>query len=249
MGGWSRRAVAVLGAVIAVAAAPAVPAAGHGGRQPIPDAAYYRADLAAVTPQPAGVGVRVDPGGEWIEITNAGPAEVIVLGYSREPYLRITATTVQENQLSQTTYLNRSMFADTLPAGQDPTALAPAWRTVGAKGTARWHDHRIHWMGQARPAAVEADPRHPHPVGDWTVHATAGGQPFTITGRLRWLGKPDADGDRIPQWLLLSLEAAGIVVLLGVGLLTRRRRRDPDPRVTSGAVAAPATDGTAARPG
>ncbi|MEU2616339.1 hypothetical protein ABZ570_32980 [Micromonospora sp. NPDC007271] len=230
----------MLGAVLIVAAGPAAPAAAHGGGQPIPDAAYYRADLDAVTPPPPGVRVRVDPGGEWIEITNSGPAEVVVLGYSREPYLRITATTVQENQLSQTTYLNRSLFADTLPAGQDPAALAPAWQTIGSRGTARWHDHRIHWMGQARPPAVKADPGHPHPVGGWTVHATAGGQPFTISGQLRWLGKPGEGGAQIPQWLLLALEAVGIVVLAGVGLMTRRRRRDR--QVPPGAVAAPVTD-------
>ncbi|MEU8264021.1 hypothetical protein AB0C02_25790 [Micromonospora sp. NPDC048999] len=236
----------MLGAVITVAAGPA-PAAAHGGGQQIPDAAYYRADLGAVTPQPAGIRVGVDRGGEWIEITNSGSDEVIVLGYSREPYLRITATTVQENQLSQTTYLNRSLFADALPAGQDPGALAPAWKTIGAKGTARWHDHRIHWMGQARPPAVEADPGHPHPVGDWTVHATAGGQPFAITGQLRWLGKPDEAGARIPQWLLLTLEAMGIVVLLGVGLWARRGRRGTDRAATPAGVTTP--DGAGAQAG
>ncbi len=33
--------------------------------------------------------MRVDPAGEWIELTDTGPDEVIVLGYTREPYLRL----------------------------------------------------------------------------------------------------------------------------------------------------------------
>ncbi|MEU0151549.1 hypothetical protein [Micromonospora fulviviridis] len=217
----------------------------HGGSQSIPDAAYYRAELRAVTPSRPGIQVRVDPGGEWIELTNTGPDEVIVLGYTREPYLRITATEVQENELSQTTYLNRSLFADSVPSGQDAGTLAPAWKTVGDKGTARWHDHRIHWMGQGRPPAVAADPRHPHPIGDWTVHATVAGQPLQMTGDLRWLGKPGAaDGNQLmPSWLLWLIEAMMVVIALLVGLqvhqLRRGRRHTGDaagtgPRVPAG---------------
>ncbi|MET8907566.1 hypothetical protein [Micromonospora sp. NPDC004551] len=201
----------------------------HIGGQPIPDAAYYRADVNAVTPSRPDIQVRVDPGGEWLELTNTGPDEVIVLGYTREPYLRITATSVQENQLSQTTYLNRNLFADSVPTGQDSAALAPSWKTISGKGTRRWHDHRIHWMGQARPPAVAADPRHPHPIGDWTVHATVAGQPLTITGDLRWLGKPGAaDGNlAVPSWLLWLIEGTLVLVLLLAVFLIHQRRRSP----------------------
>ncbi|MFJ8579514.1 hypothetical protein [Micromonospora sp. NPDC093277] len=209
--------------------APGV-AQAHIGGQPVPDAAYYRAELHAVTPPRPDIQVQVDPGGEWIELTNNGPDEVIVLGYTREPYLRITATSVQENELSQTTYLNRSLFADSVPTGQDGGTLAPAWKTTSTKGTKRWHDHRIHWMGQARPPVVAADPRHPHPIGDWTVHTTIADQPLVITGDLRWLGKPGAaDGSpaAVPSWLLWLIEGTLVLVLLLVGLLIHQRRRSP----------------------
>jgi hypothetical protein len=135
----------------------------HGSGQTIPDLAYYRSELSAVVPAPPGATARVDPAGEWLELATTGPAEVVVLGYTREPYLRIKAGVVEENQLSQTTYLNRSLFADSVPTGQDSGGLAPAWKQIGSTGVVRWHDHRIHWMGQERPPAVRADPRHPHP--------------------------------------------------------------------------------------
>jgi hypothetical protein len=103
-----------------------------------------------------------------------GPTTVVVLGYTGEPYLRITSTSVEENQLSPTVYINRSLFADAVPTSQTAGSVAPAWARTANTGTVRWHDHRIHWMGQARPPAVVADPRHAHQIGSWTVHATAG---------------------------------------------------------------------------
>jgi hypothetical protein len=158
-GRWTVVRGAALSGLVAgsVVAPPPVPVAAHPPGPRIPDAAYYRAELRDVTPAPAGVRVSVDPAGEWIELANTGPAEVIVLGYSREPYLRVTATTVQENQLSQTTFLNQSLFADSVPTGTDGGTVAPVWNTIGQHGSVRWHDHRIHWMGQARPPVVAAD--------------------------------------------------------------------------------------------
>jgi hypothetical protein len=222
---WGRTFAGVVAAV-ATAAVPAT-AYAHAGAAAIPDAAYYRTELSAVTAQAEGVTARVDPAGEWLELTNAGTATVVVLGYGGEPYLRVTATAVAENALSQTTYLNRSLFADSIPTAPADAGVPPDWRPAGTTGTARWHDHRIHWMGQARPPAVAADPRHAHPVGDWVVHALAGTAPFEIRGTLRWTGKPDsADARRpIPEWLLASLEVAALGVVLAVGFALARRRQ------------------------
>jgi hypothetical protein len=216
----------VLAASIVVLLAP-TPAGAHSGAQPIPDAAYYRTGLSDVVPTPAGVSVRVDPAGDWIELANAGPAQVIVLGYTREPYLRVTAAMVEENQLSPTAYINQSLFADALPSGQDGGTVAPAWKQIGAGGSVRWHDHRIHWMGQARPPTVVADPRHPHPVGTWTVHATAAGTPFEIHGDLRWIGKPDSasGAQAIPEWLLWLIESMVVVMAILALLVIGQRRR------------------------
>jgi hypothetical protein len=157
-------------------------------------------------------------------VTNAGPSEVVILGYAKEPYLRVTAAGVQENELSSSAVLNRALFAD-LPTSTEGNTAPPVWKPIATKSTARWHDHRIHWMGQSRPPAVAADPTRPHPVGTWTVHATADGTPFEITGTLRWLGKP-ADGlswFQIATWVVLGLMAVAVTVLTGA--LVRARRR------------------------
>jgi hypothetical protein len=218
-----RTAVAALSAVVASLTLGSGPAFAHGGTT-IPDAAYYRTELTAVTPQPAGVSARVDPGGEWVEVTNRGPAVVVVLGYLGEPYLRLGSGGVDENQVSPSTYLNRSLFADSVPSGDQAAGVAPVWRSTGSGASVQWHDHRIHWMGQARPPVVDKDPAHPHEIGTWVVHATADGSPFDIHGTLRWIGKP---GSNLPiaPWQI----AVGNTVVLGGGVvvfwcLSRRRR-------------------------
>jgi hypothetical protein len=221
-----RRLAAVAGAVVVGTVLLAQPAGAHAAS---PDTNYYRAEITGITPAVAGVTARVDPVGEWIEVTNTGPAEVIILGYAREPYLRVTAAGVQENELSSSAVLNRALFAD-LPTSTEGNSAPPVWKPVASKTTARWHDHRIHWMGQSRPPAVTKDPTRPHPVGTWTVHATADGKPFEVTGTLRWLGKP-ADGlswFQILTWVVLGLMVVAVAVLTVA--LVRARRRAVTPR-------------------
>jgi hypothetical protein len=198
----------------------------HPPSQQLPDANYYQAQLTDVSSIPAGVTVRVDPGAEWLELSNGTAEPVEVLGYTGEPYLRITSSAAQENLLSQTTYLNRSLFADSVPSAQNGAAMAPAWHQIAPVGTARWHDHRIHWMGRTQPPAVAADPVHRHLVGTWVVHAIDGRTPFDIHGSLMWVGKPaDARPSPVTAWLLTVV--AGLVVAVAVLLiaLVRSRRR------------------------
>ncbi|MGW5666580.1 hypothetical protein [Micromonospora sp. NPDC003776] len=110
---------------------------------------------------------------------------------------------------------------------QDSGALAPAWKTVGQKGTERWHDHRIHWMGQARPPALAADPRHPHPIGNWVVHATIAGQPLLIAGDLAGWASPTPRTATmgVRSWLLWLIEAMAAVISLLAALLIRQSKR------------------------
>jgi hypothetical protein len=221
-----------LGAVLLGAA----PAGAHGGSGPgATDAPYYRTEVTGVSPAVPGVTASADPAGDWIGLTNTGPAVVIVLGYTREPYLRLTATGADENELSPTTYINRALFADSVPTGTD-TTTPPSWKQVATTGSVRWHDHRIHWMGQNRPPEVAADPTHPHPVGTWTVHATADGVPFDVTGTLSWVGRPDSS--RSP-WLYLL--ASPLVVLIAVAAWrVLRRRGQPSAPALAAAAESPA---------
>jgi len=204
-----------------------------------PDAPYYRAEIKAMTPSVPGLTAKVDPTGEWIELSNAGPSSVIVLGYSKEPYLRLTPTGSDENEISQTTFLNQALFA-TLPSADAAAHAEPVWKRISDDGTARWHDHRIHWMGQTRPPQVAADPATPRVVGTWTVYGTADGKPFTVKGELRWLGKrPEGMSvGQIVLWVVLGAMAVTIGVLI-VALFRARRRpppRTPAPRQSAAAT-------------
>lgn len=224
----------------------AAPAAAHGSGQNLPDAVYYRTELTDVTPTVAGVTASADPAGEWIGLSNTGPAVVIVLGYTREPYLRVTADSAEENELSPTTYINRAMFADSVPSGTDPGSVAPSWKQVATTGSVRWHDHRVHWMGQSRPPEVAADPTHPHQVGTWTVHATADGVPFDLHGTLRWLGKPDTSP--LPPWFFALVSPLILLIAVAAWHVLQQRRR-AGPAGAGPAGAGPAVAGPAAVPG
>jgi hypothetical protein len=106
---------------------------------------------------------------------------------------------------------------------------------------ARWHDHRIHWMGAVRPPAVQAHPRTAQLIGTWTVHMTLESQPIDVTGTLNWL--PVKNGPS--PILVVFIVADGLLLLIGIGiyvLFQRRRRggnadpaadRSPDPPVSS----------------
>ena len=149
---------------------PAAPAAARGGG---PDAAFYQSQITEIVPALVGVSAAVDPAGEWIELTYTGPSELVMLGYLGEAHPRVTAGSVEENSLSQSAYLNRALFAD-VPTAAMLTSAAPAWRLIATTGTVRWHDHRIHWMGQTRPPEVAAD-RTPHTYGRHVGHPCLGG--------------------------------------------------------------------------
>jgi hypothetical protein len=219
---WTSPAVAVFSTVLLTPA----PALAHVPGLQLPDASFYRTEITEVVPSPAGVTVLVDPGGEWLELANAGPAAVVVLGYTGEPYLRINSNSAEENQLSQTTYLNRTLFADSVPTASAAGNVAPSWRPIGATGRARWHDHRIHWMGRARPPMVAADPTHPHLIGTWTVHAVADTTSFDVHGALRWTGRPPgSSASPLQAWLLTVLAGMTVVVgMLTIALIRARRR-------------------------
>jgi hypothetical protein len=204
---------ALAGMLLAVAADPV---AAHGGGS---DAPYYRTQLASADAQPAGVTVRVDPAGEWIEVAYSGGGTIVILGYLDEPYLRLTATTVDENTLSESTYLNQAMFADMPTATSEPT-VEPKWHRIATSGVARWHDHRIHWMGQTRPPVVAADPGHPHTVGTWTVHGLAGSTPFDIKGTIEWRGRPQ--GPPVIVWYLVG---GSFAFLIAFSVIHGRARR------------------------
>jgi len=236
-GATIRHMTLAVGLVLLLTALRSQPAAAHSTNGS--DATHYRTRLDGLTPPVAGLTATVDPRGEWIQVTNATGKTLTILGYAHEPYLRITPAGVEQNATSPTVTLNQSLFADISQALT--RQAAPQWLPMSPGNQARWHDHRIHWMGAVRPPAVQAHPRTAQLIGTWTVHMTLESQPIEMTGTLNWL--PIKNG---PSPILVAfIVADGLLLLIGIGiyvLFQRRRRggnadaaadRSPDPPASS----------------
>jgi hypothetical protein len=202
-----RRFAVVSASALAVLVLAAQPASAH--EVPGTEASNFETIVDRMTPRIRGLTVRsVDLGNE-LELGNETGAEVVVLGYQGEPYLRIGRGGVFENRRSPATYLNRTRDGKTrVPSSADPAA-APEWRKVESGTTARWHDHRAHWMGSDDPRAVARDPGQRHLIDRWEVPLRRGAQEVTVTGDLVWVPGPSPWG-----WVLGALAGAVAVVAL-----------------------------------
>jgi hypothetical protein len=168
-------------------------------------ATNWRTTLVGLKPAVPGVSVRVVEQGSRLELTNTG-AELVVLGYEGEPYLRVGPQGVFENTRSPATYLNCSRTGCAVPANADPQA-SPEWKQISTGHTVRWHDHRIHWMGGQPPPDVQAAPNQVHQRPPWTVTLQQGPTTIEVTGHLTWVPGPS-----VVPWLVL----AALLVVLGV---------------------------------
>jgi hypothetical protein len=188
------------------------PAGAHGvgGIEPT----NFETTVRGVTPSIPGVTVGTVDIGEKIELRNEGRAEVVVIGYEREPYLRVGPGGVWENRNSPAVFLNRTLRPDrAAPARYDADA-APEWRKVSSDPVARWHDHRAHWMDRTDPPAVARAPGERHVViEDWAIPLRVEGTRHEIRGDVVWVPGPS-------PWPWLALAGA-----LGIGLVALSRTR------------------------
>jgi hypothetical protein len=208
--GRLRRIVAAAATVPATVVLAASPAAAHttGGTGPTD----FRTVIDAVRPTVSGLSVRVLELGSRLELTNRSGAEVVVLGYEGEPYLRVGPAGVWQNLRSPATYLNRDRQGRT-PVPADVRADAPPrWQKLSEGQTARWHDHRVHWMGGPLPVGVRRGAS-PVVLSRWEVPLRVGGRDVVVAGRLLWV-----PGPRPWPWLV---GAAGLAVLAAA--VVRRR--------------------------
>jgi hypothetical protein len=146
-----RRAAAVTAGVAALLLAPATPA--------LADAAGptdYQTRLVSIDPEVAGLRITVIGGDSFVGLAADPGLTVEVIGYRGEPYLRFLPDgTVERNERSPSTYLSEDRYADVaLPPEADPDA-EPVWEIVATDGSYAWHDHRTHWMNEARPPGRE----------------------------------------------------------------------------------------------
>src|SRR5258705_160225 len=73
----------------------AVPASAHNASGPRPT--NYLTTLGSISPRIPGVTVRVVELGNKLELTNRTDTDVVVLGYNRDPYLRVGPRGLYEN--------------------------------------------------------------------------------------------------------------------------------------------------------
>lgn len=138
----------------------------------------YRSEIVAVDPAVDGLELRIIGGDSFLELANGTGDEVLVIGYRGEPYLRFRADgVVEENRLSPSTYLNEDRFGETEIPDEVDADAAPEWRRVASDGRYAWHDHRTHWMNEARPPGAEPGDR----VLEAVVPLTVGATPVDVT--------------------------------------------------------------------
>ena len=203
--------VAVASAAIVVLGAP--PAAAHniGSAEP----SNWRTRITGVTGAVPGVELKVVEAGGRLELVNRTDTEVVVLGYKEEPYLRIGPDGVFENTRSPTTYSNQERLGTEALAPPEAVATAePEWRKIASANSARWHDHRVHFMGTQPPPGIRRNPDQQRVLLEWEVPLRHGDAEIVYAGDLTWVPGPS----KLPRLAIAVLAGA---VLVGLGL--RRR--------------------------
>jgi hypothetical protein len=176
----------------------------------------YRTEVVSIAPESEHIDVRIIGVDAFVELTADVSTDVIVMGYSGEPYLWFRGDgAVLENRNSPATAMNTSRNGAMPDGAQDlnPDA-APDWEQVGSDHRWAWHDHRAHWMQSGRPVGAEPGDE----ILQGVIPLEVDGTPVAVTVAGRWA--PAAS--TVPMWL-------GVVcgVLFAVGALLCRRRRLP----------------------
>jgi hypothetical protein len=180
-------------------------------------ATNFRTELGSLTPAVPGVEMKVIEAGSRLQLTNDSPTEVVVVGYTGEPYLRVGPDGVFQNRRSPATYLNANRNGTKpIPPEADATA-EPDWEQISTGQVARWHDHRTHWMGGLKPPGVQSDPGRRQTVAPWDVVMRQGDTDITASGTIDWIPGPSP----WPWYILAGVLGAGTVAALWF------RRRSP----------------------
>lgn len=171
----------------------------------------YLVDNVRVEPANDNVDVRTIEAGNRLQLTVKGDSEVVVFGYSGEPYLRISARGTEVNAMSPAVQLNE------LPGPWEDIAVLSKptgdvqWVMVDSDTTTEWKDHRARWGFSGLPPAVEANPEDEHLViPNWEVPIEVSGQPASIEGSLSWVPATPA----LTKYLVAALGTLGLSALL-----------------------------------
>lgn len=196
----------------------------------------YRSEVTGIVPAVEGVDAEIRGGDSFLELRVEPGHTVVVEGYSGEPYLQFLPDgTVERNRLSSATYLNDDRKAqvtipdDALTATEE--GADPDWERIADGGTYAWHDHRVHWMGEASPPVprgervtgaydpwrvpIEVDGTATEVQGTLTYARATSPLPWAALavvalGGLVWAGR--GRGLRVPALVLVAVSAAAVVV-------------------------------------
>ena len=161
----------------------------------------YQATVTGIQPAAPTVGVTVGVGGQWVRVTNQGAAEIVIVGYRGEPFLRLSGNRVEVNQLSSTAAETGQIPG--VPTSADPSA-EPKWVQLRDGDSATWTDNRIDPESES-----DAQPQPEQASGSWELPLVVDGRQVTVLGT--W--------DRVPPpspwpWLgALGLLAAAIAAI------------------------------------
>jgi len=211
-----RTLIAATAAVLLLAGAPL--AAAHQGNP------NMRSAVTAITPETGGLTVTVLNNDDRLELHNTSGKDVVIEGYSGEPYARVLGDgTVAVNTNSEAYYLNDDRYANaTVPKG---LAATPAWKEIDKTGRFEWHDHRMHWMSQTTPPQVtDKDAR--TKIFDYRIPVEIGGRRGAIAGTLFWTPLPGGG----PPLGAIFAGATIIIALCILVAVVRHRRRGAEER-------------------
>lgn len=160
----------ILGAVVALEFA------GIGGAS----ASNMEAVIESVSPDPgADTTFEIVAGDGWVRVESTG-ADVLVLGYEGEEYLRIDSDgSTWVNSLSRTRVINSERYGPNSLDG-DFSTTEQEWVRQGSDGTVMWHDHRVHWMNPDFPPGT--DDR--GVIQTFEIEVEVDGVPTTVSGTL-----------------------------------------------------------------
>jgi hypothetical protein len=178
--------------------------------------------VRALQPRVPGVSLQVLSGDDRFQLTNRSTVTVLVQGYDKEPYARLTPDgTVAVNHNSPAYYLNTDRYgAVTVPKTASAKAT-PDWHVLDKTGVFEWHDHRMHYMARGVPSIVK-DRSVKTKIFDYEIPIKIGADQGAILGTLWWA---PASGGGAPVGAIVAFVVLLVAGGVAVVVVRRRRRR------------------------
>ena len=189
----------------------------------------FLSQVNTVTPADAGITVEVLNRDDRLLLHNTSGKDVVIEGYSEEPYARIDADgTVLVNRNSEAYYINEERDGQVEVPDSVDSDGEPQWEEVSKTGRFEWHDHRMHWMAEGDPEEVK-DTNVRTKVFDWKVPIAVDGTPGTIAGTLFWTPVASSGPPILPIVI-----AVVVLIPLFIAVIVIRRRRAGRPAEPAG---------------